>query len=308
MPKLLTLTGSMIPNEASDVAANASGAVLSTAVERGAFVEKGEVLAKLDARSAALSTAEAMATANAAKANVEIAQAECDRVEKLYKANAISGVEYDKQHASCTSAIWSAKVADARVDLAKKGLGDATVRAPFAGMIAERYVSAGEYVQPASKVARVVSIDPLRLEIVVPEQSVPLVKVGLDVDFKVSAFPEQSFKGAIRYIGPSLRPGSRDLLVEAVVPNTDKKLRPGMFATARIALGERPAPVIPATAIRVDGTLRRVFAVVGDHLEERLVKLGEEKDGVFEVEQGLAAGEKVVSPLTPDVRDGAKVK
>lgn len=308
MPKLLTLTGSMIPNEASDVAANASGAVLSTSVERGAFVEKGEVLAKLDARTAALSTAEAMATANAAKANVEIAQAECDRVEKLFKANAISGVEYDKQHAACTSAIWSAKVADARVDLAKKGLGDATVRAPFAGMIAERYVSAGEYVQPASKVARVVSIDPLRLEIVVPEQSVPLVKVGLDVDFKVSAFPDQTFKGAIRYIGPSLRPGSRDLLVEAVVPNGDKKLRPGMFATAKIALGERPAPVIPKAGVRVDGTLRRVFVVVGDHLEERLVKLGEEKDGVFEVEQGVAAGEKVVTPLTPEVRDGAKVK
>jgi membrane fusion protein, multidrug efflux system len=308
MPRFLTLNGSLTPNEASDVAANGQGAVLATLVERGAFVDKGQVLARLDARSAALSTAEAVANANAAKANLEVAKAECDRVEKLYKAGAITGVDYDKQHAQCTSAEWSTKVADAKVNLASKGLGDATVRAPFAGMIAEKYVSTGEYVQPSSKVVRVVSIDPLRLEITVPEQSVPLIKVGLDVNFEVAAFDKETFKGSIRYIGPTLRPGSRDLVVEAVVPNADKKLRPGMFATAKIALGDRPAPVIPVNAIRVDGTLRRVFAVVGDHLEERLVKVGEERDGVVEIEMGVAAGEKVVSPVKPEAHDGAKVK
>lgn len=308
MPRFLVLNGSLTPNEASDVAANGMGAVLATLIERGAMVEKGDVLARLDARTAALSTAEAEASANAAKANLELAQTECDRVEKLYKANAISGAEYDKQHAACVSAIWSAKVADARVNVARKGLGDATVRAPFSGMIAEKYVSTGEYVQPSSKVARVVSIDPLRLEITVPEQSVPLIKVGLDVDFKVAAFADQTFKGSIRYIGPTLRPGSRDLVVEAVVPNEGKKLRPGMFATAKIALGEKSAPVVPVAAIRADGPLRRMFVVVDDHIEERLVKLGEEKDGVIEVEQGVTKGEKVVSPIKPEVRDGAKVK
>jgi membrane fusion protein (multidrug efflux system) len=308
MPRFLVLTGSLTPNEASDVAANAAGAVLSTAVERGALVEKGAILAKLDARSAALSTAEAVAQANAAKANLDVAKAECERVEKLFKAGAITGADYDKQHAQCTSAEWSTKVADARVNLASKGLGDATVRAPFAGMIAEKYVSAGEYVQPSSKVARVVAIDPLRLEITVPEQSVPLIKVGLDVDFKVTAFNEETFKGSIRYIGPTLRAGSRDLVVEAVVPNTGTRLRPGMFATAKIALGEKPVPVIPINAVRVDGTLRRVFVVVGGHLEERLVKLGEERDGLFEIEQGVATGEKVVSPVKPEAHDGARVK
>jgi len=308
MPRFLTLTGSLTPNEASDVAANAAGAVLSTSVERGAMVEKGAVLAKLDARSAALSTAEAVAQANAAKANLEVAKAECDRVEKLFKAGAITGAEYDKQHAQCTSAEWSTKVADARVNLASKGLGDATVRAPFTGMIAEKYVSAGEYVQPSSKVARVVAIDPLRLEISVPEQSAPLVKTGLEVNFQVAAFNDESFKGFIRYIGPTLRPGSRDLVVEAVVTNAGLRLRPGMFATAKIALGERPVPVVPKDAVRVDGTLRRVFVVVSDHLEERLVKLGEEKDGQLEIERGVATGEKVVSPVMPEAHDGARVK
>lgn len=308
MPQFLVLTGSLTPNEASDVAANGQGAVLATLIERGSFVEKGEVLARLDARTAALSTAEAVANANAAKANLEIARAECERVEKLYKAGAITGIDYDKQHAACTSAEYATKVADARVNLASKGIGDAAVRAPFAGMIAEKYVSAGEYVQASSKVARVVAIDPLRLEITVPEQSVSLIKVGLEVDFQVAAFDKTTFKGAIRYIGPTLRAGSRDLVVEAVVPNADKKLRPGMFATARVALGDKPAVTVPEAAIRVDGPLRKIYVVVGDRLEERLVKTGEARDGVVAIEQGVSADEKVVSPVKPEARDGAKVK
>lgn len=307
MPRYLTLTGTLTPHESSDVAANAQGAVLLTQVERGSLVEKGDVLARLDARTAVLSTAEAEATSAQAKSQLEAAKIECDRVEKLFKANAITGVEYDKQHAQCEAAQWAAKVAEARVSIARKGLGDATVRAPFAGMIAERYVSAGEYVQPASKVARVVSIDPLRLEITVPEQSVALVKTGLAVDFKVAAFPAETFKGSIRYIGPSLRATSRDLVVEAVVPNADKRLRPGMFATAKIALGESPSPVVPKGAVRVDGSLRRIFVAAGERIEERIVKVGEERDGVLEIEQGVKVGEKVVSKLGPEVRDGAPI-
>ncbi|MGZ6087340.1 MAG: efflux RND transporter periplasmic adaptor subunit [Polyangiales bacterium] len=308
MPRFLVLTGSLTPNESSDVAANGSGAVLLTQVERGQLVEKGDVLARLDARTAVLSTAEADAQVGSAKAQLELAQAECERVDKLFKANAISGVDYDKQHGACTSAIWSAKGAEARAAISRKGLTDATVRSPFAGMIAERYVSAGEYVQPSSKVARVVSIDPLRLEINVPEQQVALIKQGQSVDFKVAAFDKESFKGAVRYIGPALRAGTRDLLVEAVVPNVDKRLRPGMFATARVVLGDKPGVVVPTSAIRTDGTLKRVYFVVDGQIEERLVKLGEERDGMVEVETGAKAGEKVVTQLTADVHDGAKVK
>lgn len=308
MPRYLTLTGSLTPNESSDVAANGTGAVLLTQVERGQLVEKGDVLARLDARTAALSTAEADAQVGSAKAQLELAQNECDRVDKLWKANAISGVDYDKQHGACTSAIWAAKAAEARAAISRKGLSDATVRSPFAGMIAERYVSAGEYVQPSSKVARVVEIDPLRLEITVPEQQVALIKQGQQVDFQVSSFENATFKGAIRYIGPSLRAASRDLVVEAVVPNADKKLRPGMFATAKVALGQKDVPVVPKSALRIDGNLVRAYFVVGDHVEERLIKTGEEKDDSVEVETGAKAGDKVITKLGPDVRDGAKVK
>ena len=253
------------------------------------------------------SAAEASANSEAAKSQLATAVTECERLEKLLAAGAITGSEYDRNHGACTTAQFTAKAAAVRAQSAYKVVGDATVRAPFAGMVSERWVSVGEYVQPSSKVAKVVAIDPLRLEITVPEASVQLVKVGMGVDFQVAAFVDTPFKGSIRYIGPSLRAESRALIVEAVVSNTDGRLRPGMFATARIDLGERTAPVIPKTAIREDGSLRRIFLVVNGRTEEHLAKLGEEKDGFVVVEEGAKKGDRVVAPLSGDVRDGIRV-
>ncbi len=308
MPHKLALTGSLTANESSDVAANASGAVMATFVERGVFVEKGFVLARIDARTAALSAAEAKAQAEGARTSLQLAKNECERIDKLFKSGAIAGVEYDRQKGVCETAQFSAESADARYQMAQKGIADSAVRAPFAGMIAEKMVSAGEYVQPSTKVARVVAIDPLRLELTVPESSVALLRKGLAVTFHVAAFADTAFHGEIRYLGPSLRATSRDLLVEAVLPNADKKLRPGMFATAEVDLGERPALTMPKTAVRNDGSLRRAFFVVAGRAEERLVKLGEEKGDLVVVEQGAHAGDKVIVPLTPDVIDGARIQ
>jgi hypothetical protein len=81
-----------------------------------------------------------------------------------------------------------------------------------------------------------------------------------------------------------------------------------MFVTARLALGEQSLPAVPAKAVRADGTLRHVFVVVDGRLEDRLVQAGEAQGGEVPIVSGLKAGEQVVAELTPDVRDGARVK
>jgi membrane fusion protein (multidrug efflux system) len=308
MPRYLTLTGNLQANEASDVAANTSGRIAETFVERGSMVDKGRTVARIDATTAAFSQDEAEATAHASRTQYDVAVSDCMRIDKLYGAGAISKSEYDRQHGACTTAQWQARAAEARLRTAQKMLGDATIRAPFAGMIAERYVTAGEYVRPETKVVRLVAIDPLRLELIVPEADVAQIREGLAVTFHVAAAADQVFHGSIRYVGPAVRPGSRDLIVEAVVPNPDRRLRPGMFATAQVELGEQAVPVIPVAAVRKDGSLNRVFALVSGHAEERLVKLGEERDGVYVVEQGLKKGDQVISPVTDNTVDGAKVE
>ena len=308
MPRYLALTGSLTPDRASDVAADSTGKLLETFVERGSLVAKDAMLARVDARSATLAAQEASGNAETARSQAQQAQEDCDRADKLMAEQVITRADYDRQKSQCTQALSTAKTAAVRVATAYKGVGDTNIKAPFAGMIAERYVSIGEYVRPDTKIARVVSIDPLRLELTVPEAAVAEVTQGLGVNFSVVSLPDQSFKGSVRYIGPTLRTTSRDLLVEAVVPNPDQKLRPGMFATARVELGDKPAVTIPKNAVRNDGSLRRVFVVKEGAIEERLVKLGTEKGDDVSVDDGISAGDQVVSPLTNDVRDGLRVK
>jgi membrane fusion protein (multidrug efflux system) len=199
--------------------------------------------------------------------------------------------------------------AEARRTLTAEALHDTEIRAPFSGMIVERAVSPGEYVRADSVVATLVDTDSLRVEITVPEADVPNVRQGMLVDFRTSGGPGgKLYHGKIRYVGPSVRKQSRDAVVEAVFSNDDHELRPGMFVTARLALGEQNLPSVPATAVRADGALRHVFVAVGGRLEDRLVQAGDAQGANVPIVSGIKAGEEVVAELTPDVRDGARVK
>ena len=117
----------------------------------------------------------------------------------------ISRAEYDRMRTGCATASFSAEAAGARARMATKAVGDATVRAPFTGVIVERHVTVGEYIQPGAKVATLVELDPLRLEIAVPEHAIGAIRKTGDVSFEVGAYPNQRFSGTVRYVGPSWR-------------------------------------------------------------------------------------------------------
>ncbi|HJZ84892.1 MAG TPA: efflux RND transporter periplasmic adaptor subunit [Polyangia bacterium] len=303
-PRYLPLTGTLVANRKSDVASDGVGKVAETFVERGSFVQKGAPLARLDGRGAAFSASEARAMAQASRAQQELARSECERAERLFAQEAINRAEYDRMRAQCTTSQWSTSAATAREALAGKALGDATIRAPFAGMIAERFAQVGEYIRAGSPVATVVEIDPLRLELTVPEMHAGALREGQAVEFEVAAMAGRSFRGTIRYIGPSVRRASRDFVVEAQVANADHALRPGMFAIARVVLEEKPLPVVPTSALRQD----HVFVVVSGRLEERIVQLGNQQGEYVAVLGGVRAGDRIAIQLGNDVRDGLRVE
>jgi membrane fusion protein, multidrug efflux system len=106
-----------------------------------------------------------------------------------------------------------------------------------------------------------------------------------------------------------VRESSRDLVAEAVVANADGKLRPGMFAVAKLELGEKPSPVVALNTLTRDDTAARLFIVGSDNrVQERLVRLGETKGDLVAVLSGARTGEAVVLAPGPDVRDGARVE
>jgi membrane fusion protein (multidrug efflux system) len=252
---------------------------------------------------------EATALSDLARSQQKLADAECARSKKLLESGSISQAEYDRTSSSCETSGMSTAAAEARQQLTLKNIGDANIRAPFSGLIAERYVSLGEYVLPQTKVVTLLEIDPLRLQLTVPEAQVSVVSMDQHVDFNTTAYPDQTFGGTVRYMGPALRGNSRDLVVEAVVDNKDKKLRPGMFVTAKLDLGETPLPTIPASCVRDDGVTHRVFVVLPEKLlEERLVQVGETKDGRVAIRDGVKPGESIVNNPADNLADGQRVE
>jgi len=309
MPELLTLTGTLRASQESEVAADASGKVTSTFVERGQRVKQGDTLAILDARGANISATAAAAQSGLAKAQLEQAQRECDRVKSLFQSGAISQAEYDRTTSQCQTTQWSVAAAAAQQQTAQKAIGDAVIRAPFAGVIGERYVNVGQYVQPSTRIASLYNPDPLRLELTVPEASIAAVKPDMPVKFTVASFgDEQSFTGNVKFISPNIRAATRDLVIEALCPNPDGKLRPGMFAVAQLGFGEKKATVVPTDAIKREESGARAFVVLDKRIQERLVQTGAEKDGVIAIVAGVKPGEQVVLGPGPDVRDGAQVQ
>ena len=154
--------------------------------------------------------------------------------------------------------------ARARMNLAQKAVADTVVRAPFPGLVGERFVSVGDYVTKGTKVASVMRVDPLRIELTVPAQYISQVAAGRSVSFVVDAYPGETFTGQVRFVSPSVNADTRALTLEAVVPNADARLKPGFFATARIEeAGAGPGILVPASAVRTLAGTARVFVVAG---------------------------------------------
>jgi membrane fusion protein (multidrug efflux system) len=144
-------------------------------------------------------------------------------------------------------------------------------------------------------------------ELTVPEANVAAVKQDMSVDFTVTAYGDQGFTGRVKFISPNIRESTRDLVIEALVPNADLRLKPGMFAVAKVRLGDRVLPVVPAAAVVRDEAGARVFVVFEKQVQERLVQLGETVGDVVAVTGGLKTGESVVVHPGAEVRDGARI-
>ena len=257
-----------------------------------------------------------------ARAQLTLATGEFDRAKMLFEKQLLSKADFDQKSAQAEVAkrqfdiarngamqqYQALLAARARVVLAKKALADTVVKAPFAGVVGQRLVSVGDYVQRGTKVASVLRTNPLRVQLTVPEQYSTEVAVGRSVSFEVDAAPGQKFTGQVRYVSPALEANSRTLVVEAVVPNDSGALKPGSFATASIEqANQSPAILTPATAVRTVAGTSRVFVVTGDTVEERIVTVGQPVGDLIEITSGLKAGEKVATSNVTQLADGVRV-
>lgn len=306
-PRTLRLTGTLRGERETDLAANVAGRVVSTKIERGQRVAKGELIAQVDVSSAALALAEARVAVQTSKTQEEINQADCERYERLKASKAVTDLEYDQVTAKCKTAPLNREAAEARRNIAAKNVGDGRILAPFAGVVTDRYIEVGEYVQASSRVASLAQVADLRLEFSLPEQNYPDVKLGQDVGFRVSAYGDQLFSGSVSHVSAAVR-DTRDLLVEASVKNPEHKLLPGMFADVELTIGKEALPSVPKAASFESNGKLNVFVVQGGVLEQRVFQPGPEVNDRVTVRHGVVAGEQVVAAYRPELKNGLHVK
>ena len=273
-PTSIRFTGSLKGTKETDLAANVRGRVVQTFVERGSEVKQGTVLVQVDTSGAALSLAAARVDLATTQTQDAINRSDCARFEQLKAHGAISDYEYDQTAAKCKTAALSIEAAEVRRQVAAKNLGDGTVRAPFTGTVTERSVEVGEFLEEKSKVVSIAQIDELRLQLTLPEANVPSMKVGARISFKVAAYGDESFTGEIRFVSGAVRPTTRDVVAEAVVPNADRRLLPGMFADGELITGTQKLPMVPTEALFERQEKKRVYIVDDGHLRERVIQVG----------------------------------
>ena len=375
IPSYIEGTGSFVADETTDVSPKVSGQVVSTFVNVGDFVQRGQVLARLDDKDARLRLEQSKSALNQAEVAVRQAAARLgisangrfdpanspevqsayqnylalvqdaklaavneQRYANLLKTGDTSRLTYDQQRTNAETTNARAKAAlktyensknlaaqnyqgiasaqagvanaQTQVDIANKAIADAVVYAPFSGSIDDRPVSKGEYVTPSSTIATIVRTSPIKLSLPLPEVEAGKINVGMGMSASVAAYAEQNFAGRVAAIQPSLNADSRSIIIEGEFINSEGKLKPGMFGTARIVLPSNDLGVfVPATAVMTDETTQSssIYVIEDGIARLRVVQIGEREDEFIRIITGVAENETVADGNLKELFDGAAV-
>jgi RND family efflux transporter MFP subunit len=308
LSRWLPVSGTVQPLRQATVKAKVSGDVRQVTVREGETVKEGQLLARIDTADLEAKLIERNGALESAKAQAAMAAKTQAMNQALLKQNFISQNAYDNSESTMAVSQGSVKSAEAQVQLAKNALRDAVAASPLAGVVAKRHVQVGEKVAFDSPLVTVVDLSDMELQAAVPAVDVPELSIGKTVELTIDGFGERRFTGRVERINPAAEPGTRAILVYVGIPNADRALRGGMFATGRIALAaSAPVPTLPATAIRTEAGQTYVWTVEGGKLVKRIVMTGRKDDasGRVELKTALAPNTPVLAAKFDNLKDGA---
>ena len=304
----IPFSGSLAPLVQTTVKAKVAGEINRLFVREGENVTRGQVLAqietvdlqsRLDAQEGALEEA---------RAKLSIAEKNRENGHALLRQKFISQNAFDTTHSTYEASAALVRSAEAQLRIARKAMDDASVRAPFNGIVARKLVNAGEKVGIDSPLFGLVDLAHMEIEAPAPAAEIPAVKPGQAASFRVDGFGERVFTGKVERINPSADAGSRSIMLYISVANQDGVLKGGMFAKGDIVLESTAiSTVIPASAVRDEAGQAYVFTIEGGKIGKRAVKLGatEPQRGLVEVRSGLEEGISVVSARVSGLKPGA---
>ena len=288
----LDATGQIEAVQAIDLKPEIEGRVVELPVAEGTEVEAGAALLRIDDQ-------ELKAQVARAEAERDLARQALTRATDLLAQRAGSSADLERAEAMARSS-------QADLDLFTLRLARTTVRAPFAGVVGQRFVSLGDYVTTGSRLMSVQTVNPQRVSFTVPERFSSRLTRGQVVRFRVASIAGQEFTGTVDFVDPVVQLPGRTILMKAIVANGRRQLHAGMFAEAKLATDVRPrAVVIPEDALVPLQGSTFVWVVQEGKAARRPVTVGVRSPGFVEVKSGVEAGEQVVVGGQERLFDGA---
>ncbi len=306
------VSGSVVsPDAPSTLTFLVPGKVLFVGPREGDYVKRGQRMAEVDPLDYRLKVSAAAATLEQAKVGLRRAEEEYGRMKFLYDSKSLAPNDFEKFKATLDGAGEQVRQATANEGLARKQLSDAMLVAPIDGYVDMRGIEPGETASPGRPVFRIVRLDPVEVNVGVPETDVHRVRVGQKVLVTLPALPGQSFEGAIRIINVSADQGTRTYMARITVPNQKHVLKIGMVAEARIAGDQKMSVMcVPVEAIVRDAQgATMVFAYFPEQQRaySKRVKTGQLCGTEVEIKDGLSGSESVVIAGQDRLRDGIPV-
>ena len=304
-----TATAEILANRQSNMRSETAGRVVEVLVEAGDRAEEGQVLLRLDVGRPASAAQAANAAVAQSQARLSQAEREQARTKKLVQTGGLPEQRLDDAEDAVRLASAARDAARAEARLARRGLTDAVVRAPFGGTIVERAVELGEYLAPGSPLLTLADTSLLKARVLLDPREAIDVSVGSKALISVYARPGEVFAGKVVRVGEVIDSRTRRLPVEIEIDDHDGRLRPGLVARFAVETGE-PKMV---TRVPLEGVFERfgsqhVYVIEDGIAQRRTVVLGLVGAGFAEVTEGVEPGETVVIKGVNRVVDGSKVQ
>ena len=298
-----TAIGTLVAVHGVTLGAELPGLVRQIGFESGATVKEGTVMVKLDTSAEEAQLASALADASLAKISLE-------RAHTLRQGGANTPADHDAAEARASQT--AAAVANLQAIIAKK-----TIRAPFDGRVAIRQVELGQVVSTGTPIASLQSVSPIYVDFWLPQQALAEITLGERIRLRVDIYPKAIWEGSITTINPEVDVATRNVRVRGTVPNSDGRLRPGMFANVEVLSPQKQnLLIIPATSVLYAPYGDSVFVLEEEKGEatkpalvahQRFVRVGERRGDFVAVTSGLNPGETVVSSGAFKLRNGQAV-
>lgn len=301
---VLETVGSLSSPQGVMLSADLPGTVTTISFESGSHATNGQLLVQLDTR-------QEEAQLRTAKAKLDLARQNLDRARDLSQKRVIAQSAYDETKSQYDAAVASADETQAMID--RK-----TIRAPFEGFIGIRQINAGQYVKSGDPIVQLESLDPIYVNFALPQQNLANLRVGQAVQLKADGIPDKVFKGSINAINSAVDATTRNIQIQATIPNPDHVLRSGMFAGVQVVLPTRESVVmVPATAVQFAPYGDSVFVIktlkdpqgkefLGVH--EVVVTLGKTRGDQIEIVKGLNQGDEIATSGIFKLHEGGAVK